>query len=218
MAKVLAKRIGYRYIDSGAMYRAVTLWAMRHGLISDGGTVDTETLVQALPSIEIDFKVTPSGQHTMLSGEDVEAEIRSLAVSGHVSEVAAIPQVRHALVKLQQRFGCERGIVMDGRDIGTTVFPDAEMKVFVDASAETRAQRRFIELQQKGDTTVSYDDVLENVRHRDHIDLTRSESPLRRADDAISLDNSSMSIEDQNQWLIDQFEKTIRTIRSNAAN
>ena len=218
MAKVLAKKIGYRYIDSGAMYRAVTLWTMRNGLIADNGNIDTDTLIKALPRIEIDFRVTPEGQHTLLSGNDVETEIRSLAVSNHVSEVAAIPQVRHALVLLQQRFGREKGIVMDGRDIGTTVFPDAELKIFVDASAETRAKRRFLELQQKGDTSATYEDVLANVRHRDHIDLTRSESPLRRANDAVSLDNSSMSLDEQNRWLIDIFEKTLQKVKANASN
>lgn len=218
MAKELARQIQYRYIDSGAMYRAVTLWAMQHGMIMADGTIDTAGLIAALPSIEIDFAVTSDGQHTLLCGQDVEKLIRTLEVSSHVSEIAAIPQVRHALVLLQQQFGKQRGIVMDGRDIGTTVFPDAELKIFVDASAETRAQRRFLELQQKGDTSVSYDDVLENVRHRDNIDLNRAESPLRRADDAISLDNSSMTIQQQNQWLITHFEQTIQNIKSHATD
>lgn len=206
MARQLASAIGYRYIDSGAMYRAVTLWALRHRLIN-GDQLDTEALVAALPQIDIDFqRQTDGSQHTMLNGEDVEREIRTIEVSGHVSPVAAIPEVRHALVAKQQAMGRSKGIVMDGRDIGTTVFPDAEMKIYVDASPETRARRRFDELRAKGDT-VSYDEVLANVRNRDYIDTHRAESPLRKADDAISLDNSAMSISEQQQWLIDQYNR-----------
>lgn len=141
MARRLASEIGYRYIDSGAMYRAVTLWAMRHGLILADGTVDENTLMADLKDIKIDFAVMPDGsQRTLLCGEDVEDEIRQLAVSNNVSTIAALPFVRHALVSMQQAMGQSKGIVMDGRDIGTTVFPDAEMKVFVTASAQTRAQ------------------------------------------------------------------------------
>lgn len=206
MARALAKRIGYRYIDSGAMYRAVTLYAMRHGMTSPDGSVDTEAIIRTLPEITVDFMVTPEGQHTMLNGEDVEKEIRQMAVSNFVSEIAAIPQVRHALVAMQQAFGTSKGIVMDGRDIGTTVFPDAEMKVFVNASAETRAQRRFAELIEKG-TPASYEEVLANVVHRDHIDETREESPLRKADDAVVLDNSTMTIDEQNAWLLDLYNR-----------
>ena len=206
MARALAKRIGYRYIDSGAMYRAVTLHAMRNGMTSADGTVDAEAVTRVLPDIKIDFMVTPEGQHTMLNGEDVEKEIRQMAVSNFVSEIAAIPQVRHALVAMQQSFGSSKGIVMDGRDIGTTVFPDAEMKVFVNASAETRAQRRFAELIEKG-TPASYEEVLANVVHRDHIDETREESPLRKADDAVVLDNSTMTIDEQNTWLLDLYNR-----------
>lgn len=206
MARALAKRIGYRYIDSGAMYRAVTLHAMRNGMTSADGTVDAEAVTRVLPDIKIDFMVTPEGQHTMLNGEDVEKEIRQMAVSNFVSEIAAIPQVRHALVAMQQSFGSSKGIVMDGRDIGTTVFPDAEMKVFVNASAETRAQRRFAELIEKG-TPASYEEVLANVVHRDHIDETREESPLRKADDAVVLDNSTMTIDEQNVWLLDLYNR-----------
>lgn len=207
MAKELAGRIGYRYIDSGAMYRAVTLYALEHGMILDGGSVDTAALTAALDDIHIDFMPCADGQHTLLNGRDVEKEIRSLRVSSSVSPVAVIPAVRHALVAQQQAFGNERGIVMDGRDIGTTVFPDAELKIYVNAPAETRARRRWLELQAKGDTTSSYEDVLENVVSRDRIDMTREESPLRRADDAIDLDNSDMSIEEQNEWLIKQFNR-----------
>ena len=180
MAKELAKRIGYRYIDSGAMYRAVTLYALRHGMILDDGSVATDKLISALCDIHIDFLPCPDGQHTLLNGEDVEKEIRSLRVSS-----------------------------MDGRDIGTTVFPDAELKIYVNAPAETRARRRWLELQQKGDTTSTYEQVLENVMSRDHIDMTRKESPLRRADDAIDLDNSNMTIDEQNEWLINRFNSVV---------
>ncbi|MCM1067342.1 MAG: (d)CMP kinase [Muribaculaceae bacterium] len=210
MARRLAAKIGYRYIDSGAMYRAVTLYALDHGLIGADGTPDAAAIVAALPDIHIDFQVQPDGgaQHTMLNGTDVEAEIRRLRVSNAVSPVSAIPEVRRALVAMQQALGSDRGIVMDGRDIGTVVFPDAELKIFVDASAETRAQRRFKEMIEKG-ASISYEDVLANVVHRDRIDTTRAESPLRRADDAISLDNSAMTIEEQDQWLMEQFNRTI---------
>lgn len=208
MARQLAASIGYRYIDSGAMYRAVALYALRHGMATPDGQVDTQALVAALPDIKIDFSVADNRQQTMLCGEPVEDEIRSMKVSNVVSPVAAIPQVRHALVALQKQMGSEKGIVMDGRDIGTTVFPDAEMKVFVNASAQTRAQRRMQELIDKGVPT-TYEEVLANVVGRDHIDETREESPLRRADDAVLLDNSTMTIEQQNAWLIDLYNKII---------
>ena len=205
MARRLASKIGYRYIDSGAMYRAVTLYGLDTGLINADNLIDTEALVAALPSIVIDFAPQPDGsQHTLLNGRDVEEEIRRLRVSNAVSPVAAIPQVRHALVAMQQALGRERGIVMDGRDIGTTVFPDAELKIFVDPSAQTRARRRFKEMIEKG-AQVSYEDILANVVHRDHIDRTREESPLRRADDAIAIDNSEMTIEEQDAWLMERF-------------
>lgn len=208
MAKHLASEIGYRYIDSGAMYRAVTLFAMRHNMIDSNGAIDTEALIDALPAIRIDFRPTDSGQITLLNDEDVEKEIRSLAVSSHVSEIAAIPAVRHALVAMQQAFGREGGIVMDGRDIGTTVFPNAELKIFVNASAETRAQRRLAEMLEKG-ANVSFEEVLANVVHRDHIDETREESPLRKADDALLLDNSTMSHEEQNTLLMEMFHNAL---------
>lgn len=206
MAKALAKKIGYRYIDSGAMYRAVTLYAMRNNMITTDHVVDCEALITALPQIKIDFKVCDDGQHTMLNDEDVEQLIRQLDVSNNVSQVAVIPAVRHALVAMQQAFGAEKGIVMDGRDIGTTVFPDAELKIFVNASAETRAMRRHKELQEKGQQS-TYGDVLKNVMTRDHIDETREESPLRRADDAILLDNSLMTIAEQDAWLIERYNE-----------
>lgn len=208
MAKRLAATIGYRYIDSGAMYRAVTLYAMRNGMIDDSGNPDTKKIIAALPDINIDFAVSDGIQNTILNGENVEKEIRQMAVSNNVSPVAAIPEVRHALVAKQQAFGAEKGIVMDGRDIGTTVFPDAELKIFVCASAETRAQRRFKELIEKG-SQASYEEVLANVVHRDHIDETRAESPLRQATDAILLDNSNMTIEEQNVWILDKYNEAI---------
>lgn len=212
MAKALAKKIGYRYIDSGAMYRAVTLYAMRNNMITPDHVVDCDALVEALPQIKINFKVCEDGQHTMLNDEDVEREIRQLDVSNNVSQVAVIPAIRHALVAMQQAFGAEKGIVMDGRDIGTTVFPDAELKIFVNASAETRAMRRHKELIEKGQQS-TYEDVLANVVTRDHIDETREESPLRKADDAIMLDNSSMTISEQDAWLMEQFNNAIDKLK-----
>lgn len=209
MARRLAKTIGYRYIDSGAMYRAVTLYAMRHDLINPDGSVNADELQNTLPDIHIDFKVGNDGQLTTLNGEIVETEIRSLEVSSHVSPVAAIPAVRHALVKMQREMGESKGIVMDGRDIGTVVFPDAEMKVFCNATPERRAERRFRELSEKG-VTVSYDDVLANVMERDHIDMTRDESPLRCADDAVKLDNSAMTIDEQNEWLLNLYNSIVK--------
>lgn len=208
MARQLAKTIGYRYIDSGAMYRAVTLYAMRHDLIDADGTVNTAGVINALPDIKIDFEVNGDSQSTVLNGENVEREIRTLAVSNHVSPIAAIPEVRHALVKIQQAMGKRKGIVMDGRDIGTVVFPDAEMKVFCDASADERARRRVAELQAKGEA-VTFEEVLENVKKRDYIDENRAESPLRCAEDAVRLDNSSMSIPEQNQWLLNLYNSIL---------
>ncbi|MDE5629290.1 MAG: (d)CMP kinase [Muribaculaceae bacterium] len=209
MARRLASQIGYRYIDSGAMYRAVTLYALDNGMIDSEGQPDADAIATALPEIKIDFVPQADGtQHTTLNGKDVETEIRRLRVSNAVSPVAAIPQVRKALVAMQQELGRTRGIVMDGRDIGTVVFPDAELKIFVDASAETRAMRRFKELIEKG-SQVNYEEVLANVVHRDKIDSTRAESPLRRADDAIALDNSQMTLDEQDAWLLQRFnEKT----------
>lgn len=208
MARQLAKTIGYRYIDSGAMYRAVALYALRHGMIRQDQSVDSASLVQSLPEINISFAINGDRQVTILNGEDVESEIRAMAVSNCVSPVAAIPEVRHALVAMQQQMGNEKGIVMDGRDIGTTVFPNAEMKVFVNASPQTRAQRRVAELIEKG-VQATYEEVLANVINRDHIDETREESPLRKADDAAVLDNSEMTIDQQNEWLLNLYNETI---------
>lgn len=208
MAKRLAQAVGYRYVDSGAMYRAVALYALQNKLFQASGSPDTEAVVSALPLIDIEFKLIGGKQHTFLNCVDVESLIRTIEVSNAVSSIAAIPQVRHKLVLLQQQMGQEGGIVMDGRDIGTTVFPNAELKIFVNASAETRAQRRFDELTAKSQA-VSYDEVLNNIRQRDHIDMTRAESPLRRADDAIDLDNSSMTLQQQDEWLLNQFNKAV---------
>ena len=210
MAKKLAKTIGYAYIDTGAMYRAVTLYCLNNGLIN-GDIVDVAELERRLADIRITFGVNAAtgASETYLNGENVEREIREMRVSGKGSIVAAIPAVRHALVAQQQRMGSEKGIVMDGRDIGTVVFPDAEMKIYVDASAETRAQRRFDELRSKGNTDVTYEDVLRNVQERDYIDQTRAESPLRKADDAIVLDNSTMTIAEQDAWLLDVYNRIV---------
>ncbi|MDE5684612.1 MAG: (d)CMP kinase [Muribaculaceae bacterium] len=207
MARRLAAEIGYRYIDSGAMYRAVTLYALDNGMIDAQGQPDAAAIIAALPEIDIDFAVQPDGsQRTTLNGKDVEDEIRRLRVSEAVSPVAAIPEVRHALVAKQKALGAAKGIVMDGRDIGTVVFPQAELKIFVDASAETRAMRRFKEMMEKG-AQVNYEEILANVVHRDKIDTTRTESPLRRADDAISLDNSAMTLDQQDAWLLEQYKR-----------
>lgn len=209
MAKDLARKIGYIYIDSGAMYRAVTLFCLNRGLI-DGDTVDTEALRPLMAEIHIEFRLNPATgkADTYLNGENVEQEIRSMRVSDKVSPVSAIPFVRTALVALQQEMGRQKGIVMDGRDIGTTVFPDAELKIFVTASAATRAQRRVDELRAKG-VPVDFDEVVGNIVKRDHIDQTRKESPLRKADDAIELDNSTLTIEQQNQWLEERFHEAL---------
>ncbi len=209
MAKDLAKQIGYIYVDSGAMYRAVTLYALQNGLINDG-VLDVQGLISKIESINISFKLDPDTQlpQTYLNGVCVEKEIRTMEVSSSVSPVAALPEVRHAMVAQQQALGKLKGIVMDGRDIGTTVFPDAELKIFVTASPEVRAQRRVDELISKGDT-VSFDEVLENVKSRDYIDQNREESPLRQADDALLLDNSHLTIAQQKQWLIDQFNRVV---------
>ena len=209
MAKDLARKIGYIYIDSGAMYRAVTLFCLNRGLI-DGDTVDTEALRPLMTEIHIEFRLNPATgkADTYLNGENVEQEIRSMRVSDKVSPVSAIPFVRTALVALQQEMGRQKGIVMDGRDIGTTVFPDAELKIFVTASAATRAQRRVDELRAKG-VPVDFDEVVANIVKRDHIDQTRKESPLRKADDAIELYNSTLTIEQQNQWLEERFHEAL---------
>ncbi|MBD5279896.1 MAG: (d)CMP kinase [Bacteroides sp.] len=210
MARELARRVGYVYVDSGAMYRAVTLYAIRHDMVNPDSSIKTAELVKALPGISVSF--APAGadgvQHTLLNGEDVESLIRDMKVSSLVSPVAVIPEVRQRLTAMQQAFGKERGIVMDGRDIGTTVFPDAELKVYVCTDAEERARRRFKELQEKG-SEVSFEEVLANVKERDRIDSTREVSPLRKADDAIELDNGRMTPEEQMDWLMNQFKAAL---------
>ncbi len=207
MAKKLAREIGYIYVDTGAMYRAVTLYALRNNVFDKEANVDMGKLEKLLPEICISFKrdeITGTVD-TYLNGECVENEIRTLEVSSRVSKIAAIPSVRAKLVEQQQCMGKSKGIVMDGRDIGTVVFPDAELKIFVTASAEIRAQRRFDELKAKG-MECDYDDILKNVEERDYIDSHRATSPLRKADDAILLDNSSLSIDEQQQWLLNQYK------------
>ena len=209
MAKDLAREVGYIYIDSGAMYRAVTLYCLDNGLFTPDG-IDTAQLEAAMPNIRISFQLNPETQRPMtyLNGVNVEDRIRTMEVSTRVSPVAALPFVREALVKLQQEMGQAKGIVMDGRDIGTVVFPDAELKIFVVASAEIRAQRRYDELKAKGQEA-SYEEILANVKERDYIDQNREVSPLRQAEDAILLDNSNLTIEEQKQWLAAKFEKAV---------
>ena len=208
MAKDLAREVGYVYVDTGAMYRSVTLYALRHGLFLEDGSVKTAELEAEMPNIQISFKFNPEAGRpdTYLNGECVEKEIRSLEVSNHVSPIAAIPFVRTAMVAQQQQMGKDKGVVMDGRDIGTTVFPDAELKIFVTASAQVRAQRRFVELKAKG-MPADFDDILKNVEERDYIDSHREVSPLRQADDAILLDNSNMTIPEQKEWLLAKFKE-----------
>lgn len=211
MAKNLARQLGYVYVDTGAMYRAVTLYALRHQLFEADGEVDAASLQRAMPDIRISFQFNAqTGKpDTYLNDELVEQEIRTMQVSGRVSKIAALPFVRTALVAQQQRMGKDKGIVMDGRDIGTVVFPHAELKIFVTASAEVRAQRRYDELQQKG-MPARYDDILKNVQERDYIDSHREVSPLRKADDAIELDNSNLTIDEQQQWLLQQVDKVLQ--------
>ena len=210
MAKMLAKEVGYIYVDTGAMYRAVTLFAMRNGLIAPNGEVNRDELKQKMQTLRVEFKLNEqTGRaETYLNGENVENEIRGMEVSSHVSAIAAIDFVRTALVEQQQRMGRDKGIVMDGRDIGTVVFPDAELKVFVTASAEIRAQRRFDELKGKG-VEANFDEILNNVQQRDYIDSHREVSPLRKADDAIELDNGELTIAQQLQWLVEKFEERV---------
>ncbi|MDD6473322.1 MAG: (d)CMP kinase [Bacteroidales bacterium] len=207
MAKDLAKEIGYIYIDTGAMYRAVALYCIEHGLI-EGKTINEDALQTAIRDIHISFRLNEQtgSPETYLNGEYVEDKIRTMEVSAVVSPVSALGFVREALVKQQQAMGEEKGIVMDGRDIGTVVFPNAELKIFVTASAEIRAQRRYDELKAKGETH-SYEEILTNVKQRDEMDQQRAVSPLRCADDAILLDNSHLTIDEQKAWLREQFKR-----------
>lgn len=199
IAKRLARSLGYTYVDTGAMYRGVTLYALREGLFS-GEEPMFEEIIRRLPRIEMRFAIYPDGQHLLLNGEDVEREIRGMEVSEHVSPIATIPEVRAALTRQQQDMAKEKGVVMDGRDVGTTILPDAELKIFVTARPEVRARRRFDELTAKGES-VTYDSVLANVRERDRIDSGRAVSPLRQAEDALVLDNSDMTLDQQQAWV-----------------
>ncbi|MCV9931780.1 (d)CMP kinase [Flavobacterium sp. LS1R47] len=211
LAKQLAKELEYVYVDTGAMYRAVALYAMQNGYISTD-SFDKEKLVASLPSIQLVFQYNAElGFGEMyLNGENVEKEIRTIEVSSFVSKVAEVSQVRSKLVEQQQEMGKNKGIVMDGRDIGTVVFPDAELKVFMTASASTRAQRRFDELQQKGDD-VSYEEVLKNVEERDYIDTHREDSPLVIADDAVEIDNSYLNKEEQFAAVMELVNDVVKT-------
>ncbi|ATV27536.1 (d)CMP kinase [Prevotella intermedia] len=208
MAKDLARELGYVYVDTGAMYRCVTLYALRHGLFRADGTINLPQLEAEIPNINISFKLNKETGRpdTYLNNENVESEIRTMEVSSRVSPIAAIPFVRAALVAQQQKMGEDKGIVMDGRDVGTVVFPNAELKIFVTASAEVRAQRRYDELKAKG-MEADFEEILENVKQRDYIDSHREVSPMRKADDAIELDNSHISIAEQKQWLIEQYKR-----------
>ncbi|MBR2352298.1 MAG: (d)CMP kinase [Alistipes sp.] len=206
-AKSIAARLGYIFIDTGAMYRAVTLYALEHGAIRSG-IVDEERVVALLPEITISFRFNPQrgASDIYVNGDLVEGKIRTIEVSNCVSPVSSIREVREKLVAMQQQMGRARGVVMDGRDIGTVVFPDAELKIYMTADAKVRAERRYIELTEKGDK-VSFEEILDNVISRDKADMSRAISPLRKADDAIVLDNSAMSVEEQMEWFEHEFNR-----------
>ncbi|MBR6815703.1 MAG: (d)CMP kinase [Alistipes sp.] len=208
-AKAIAARLGYIFIDTGAMYRAVTLYALEHGAVVDGEVL-SDKVVELLPQIEISFSFNSErgASDIYINGEQVEQKIRSIEVSNLVSKISSIAQVREKLVAMQQGMGQQRGVVMDGRDIGTVVFPDAELKIFMTADPKVRAQRRYDELTAKGDN-VTMEEILENVLSRDHADMNREISPLRQADDAIVLDNSHMSVEEQMAWFMERYEAII---------
>ena len=212
MAKDLAREVGYVYVDTGAMYRAVTLFALRNNMFGADGNIDAAALERSMGEICISFCLNEATGRpdTYLNGERVEDDIRTMEVSARVSQVAALPFVRSAMVAQQQAMGRDKGVVMDGRDIGTTVFPDAELKIYVTASPEVRAQRRFDELKAKG-MEADYAEILGNVEQRDYIDSHREVSPLRKADDAIELDNSHMTIAEQKQWLMARFREVCQT-------
>jgi CMP/dCMP kinase len=209
MAKSLARELGYIYIDSGAMYRAVTLYALRNNWITDGKP-NVQAIISGIENINITFRFDPLTEKntSFMNGENIEEEIRRLEVSENVSPVSTIKEVRQVMVKLQQHMGSNKGIVMDGRDIGTVVFPNAELKIFMIADPEIRAKRRFLELSNKGQT-VSMEEIRQNINQRDYIDQNREESPLRKADDAIVLDNSFLTPEQQLQWTIQQAKAII---------
>ena len=212
MAKDLAKEIGYIYVDSGAMYRAVTLFAITNNLFDDENNLKADDLCKRLDEIKFKFHLNAEGRpEAWLNGKNVEQRIRTMEVSSRVSQVAAIPAVRTRMVAMQQEMGKNKGVVMDGRDIGTTVFPDAELKIFVTASSAVRAQRRYEELKAKG-MEADFDEIRRNVEERDYIDSHREVSPLQKADDAIELDNSHLTIEEQKQWLKEKFNETINAL------
>ena len=220
MARELAKRVGYIYVDSGAMYRAVTLFALREGMINESGSIDKEKLIPELSGLAVSFQQLPGEdgvQHTLLNGEDVEKEIREMKVSNHVSPIAEIPEVRERMVQLQHKMGKLKGIVMDGRDIGTTVFPEAELKVFVCAGLHERARRRWRELNQKG-LEITFEEVYANLEERDRIDTTREVSPLTKAADAIELDNGAITHEEQMEWFLRHFHDTISKLQDESRN
>lgn len=210
MAKQLAREVGYIYVDSGAMYRAVTLFALRAGLFEPDGTIRHAELRARMPEVKVSFRLDEASglPRTMLNGEDVEEAIRTIEVSNCVSPIATLDFVREAMTSLQQEMGKSKGIVMDGRDIGTAVFPNAELKIFVTASAEVRARRRYDELQAKG-MPATFEEILHNVQERDYIDSHREINPLRQAPDALVLDNSTLTIEEQNEWLHYQFKQAV---------
>jgi len=212
VAKEIARKLNYLFIDSGAMYRAVTLFSLRSGVIS-GGRIDLPGLKEKLDTIHISFQLNPETGHNdiCLNGENVEQEIRQLAVAQNVSQIAAIAEVRQLLVAQQQEMGHAKGIVMDGRDIGTVVFPQAELKIFMTADARIRARRRYDEMIAKNEA-VNFEEILKNITERDRVDETRDESPLRKAEDAFVLDNSHMTREEQLVWILGKVEERIKKI------
>lgn len=210
MAKSLAREIGYTYIDTGAMYRAVTLFAIQQNLIDTNGLVNHSELVKALPKLHIEFKLNKQSLPELyLNGERVEDEIRQMYVANHVSTIAAIAEVRAALTAEQQRIGRAGGIVMDGRDIGTAVFPQAELKLFITADPKIRAERRLLELRSKGDEQTNFEDVLKNIEDRDYQDTHRAVSPLVQAEDAIVVDNSHLTREEQSLHIRKLFDEAV---------
>ena len=211
MAKALARKIGYVYVDTGAMYRAVTLYALRHGMIDADGRVDEQTLEASMDQVKVSFTLNAETRipETCLNGENVEHDIRGMEVSAHVSAIAALPFVRRVMEAQQKAMGRDKGIVMDGRDVGTVLFPDAELKIFVTATAEVRARRRYNELQAKG-MDADYDEILKNVQQRDYIDSHREVSPLRKADDALELDNSNITLQQQDEWLMQRYLERVK--------
>ena len=211
MAKALARKIGYVYVDTGAMYRAVTLYALRHGMIDAEGRVDEQTLEASMDQVKVSFTLNAETRipETCLNGENVEHDIRGMEVSAHVSAIAALPFVRRVMEAQQKAMGRDKGIVMDGRDVGTVLFPDAELKIFVTATAEVRARRRYNELQAKG-MDADYDEILKNVQQRDYIDSHREVSPLRKADDALELDNSNITLQQQDEWLMQRYLERVK--------